>query len=397
MNDNYSAPSGGTIYAGMIAPDSVPSWRRGLALYETVAIPHVGALSTINPENNPAINPNYPASAPWRGNVGFPALMSAYCGAAWDDSTGEFWFPISFGHQDGADNAPYMGQVIAEQIQWRMVRPPSGAIGFPAVNFNDGQEATGLYSDGRLRAVHSYSYGCAVNGKVYAAALVGQYPLGQTIKRWVVEIDKTTGEYTLICDYTTAQTNINSGYGGAAIDPTRNKMFISGRGTTRLVAVDLTARTFVNIGSLNDIFGEYHSVVYAPEVDRIIFATAQSAANYLAKRGLAVLNPANNSVVYPACDNFPAFLGNAVGAAWVGDAMWLWDNTTDTNTFAVLTPSNPADLSQPWTVSTITSTGDTITARASAGTYNRLQYSARLGGLLLINAVNQQMYFTRTN
>lgn len=394
MNDNYTGV--GAIYAGMVAPAQYPVWRQGLALYETVVIPHVGNLASINPENNPAINPNYPAAAPWRGSTGFPALMSAYCGAAYDDSTGEYWLPLSGGHQDYAGNEQYKATVIADQLQWSMIRNPSGAIG-NVITLNDGLESSGVYSDGRLRAVHSYSYSCAANGKIYAAALIGQYHSGQTGKRWVVEIDKITGEYTLICDYSDTP-NIGSGYGGAAIDPTRSKMFISGQETTRFVVVDLTSGTYVNIGALDNIFGAYSTAVYAPEPDRVIFVARQRVeTEYKAHRGIAVINPATNTVVYPACGDFPAFIGGAVGAAWVGNALWVWDNATSTNTFAVLTPSNLADLAQPWTVSTITTTGATITAAQGAGTYNRLQYSERLGGVLLINAVNQPMFFTRTN
>lgn len=393
MNDTYTATSGGAIYAGMVAPSALPAWRQGLALYETVAIPHVGALSTINPENNPAINPNFPNAAPWRGNTGFPSVISAYCGGAWDDSTGEYWLPLGGGHQDYAGNEPYKFNVLVDVPQWQMIRNPSGAVG-NVINLNDGQSATGLYSDGRLRSVHSYSYNVAYGGRIFVGALTAPYPGVSTVRK-CYEINRTTGEAELICDYSTSGSNI-AGYGGSVLDYTRSKLFISGHETSRFVEVDVNAKTFVNIGSSENIFGGYSCGVYAAEADRVVFACRQRTNTaYRAHRGLAVINPANRVVSYPQCQDFPAFLGDAIGAAWVGNALWLWDNATSTNSFAVLTPSNAADLSQPWTVSTITSTGATITARAGVGTYNRLQYSDRLGGLLLINAVNQSMYFTR--
>jgi hypothetical protein len=389
------ATSGNSIYAGISAPPvgGLPTWQQGLGLYEIVAIPHVGPLSSIDPENDPLTNPNHPNASPWRGSTGFAAVVNGYGGAAYDDTTGKWWYILQGGHQDYAGNPPFMVDVFANTIQWKMARKPSGAIG-NVINLNDGQSATGLYSDGRLRSTHAYSYNFAHNGKLYVAALVASFPDVGLIRK-VYEVDPITGEATLVCDYSTDGTN-NTGYGGAAIDPVSNKMFISGQGTIRPVVVDLNTKTFTNLGYWANIFGSYSTAVYAPEPARIIFACAQVTTDYLAKRGLAIINPATNAITYPACENFPSFLGGAVGAAWIGDKLLLWDNAVDTNKFAALTPSNPADLSQPWTVSVITGTGAMPTARASTGTYSKLQYSARLGGVLLHNGVTQQMYFMRT-
>jgi hypothetical protein len=395
MNDNYSVLSGATIYAGMVAPAQYPAWRDGLDLYEVVAIPQVATLASIDPASNVLINPNFPNAAPWRGNTGQSSVVNAYCGAAWDDSTGEYWLPLGGGHQDYAGNEPYKTNLLADTIQWQMVRWPSGAIGNP-INFNDGLDATGKYSDGRLRGIHSYSYHVAHGGKVYVGCLTTPYP-NVGLARQAYEIDRVTGEATLLCDYSTSGNNI-TGYGGAALDHTRGKLFLSGQETTRLVEIDVNAKTFVNIGSLDNIFGGYSCGVYAEEADRIVFACRQRAETaYKAHRGLAVINPATRAVTYPACENFPSFIGGAIGAAWIGSKLLLWDNSTDTNKFAVLTPSNAADLSQPWTVSEITGTGAAITARSGSGTYNRLQYSKRLGGVMLLNDVAQQMFFMRTN
>lgn len=382
------------IFAGMFGK---PSWAQGLALFEWTLVPG-NTIAAIDPEKNPQINPNFPAASPWRGNGGIADLLS-YSGGAFDDTTGFFWKPIQGGHQDYGGNDPWRANVFNEYVQWEMVRPPSGAIG-NVINLWDGKESTGLYADGRLRAVHSYGYNCAANGKVYAGALIGQFPQGQSGKAWCVEIDTKTGEYRLVCDYTGS--NIGSGYAAAAIDPTRNKLYSIGRETARFVEVDLVAGTFVNIGAMDNIFGGYSYVcgVYAEGADRVIFVSGQTSNTaYKARRGLAIINPLTKAVTYPSCEAYPAFLGGAIGAAWspVRGALLLWDNADETNKVAMLTPSNPTDLSQPWTCSVISGTGVMPTSREPTGTYNRWQYSKRLGGCLLLNATNQQMYFLRTD
>lgn len=397
MNKTYRGQT--AIYAGMLAPAPLPGWARAARLHEWVQVPG-NTLASINPENNPAVNPNHPAVSPWRGNTGQTSLVGAYSGAAYDDSTGFYWLPLQGGHGDYGGNEPYKIQMFSETPTWQMVRNPSGAVG-NVINLIDGQDATGLYSDGRLRSVHSYSYNCAANGKVYAGGLTGLYPQTQA-KEWAVEFNTTSGEYSLVCNYSGSATRLNNLYGASCIDPIRNAMYTAGRGTSRITKINLSSGVAAALTTLTGIFGEagYMCATYAEVVDRVLFVAAQNPdTGYRAHRGLAVVNPANDTVVYPACDNFPSFIGQAPGAVWQPSQvrLLLWDNAAETNKVAVLTPSNSADLSQPWTASVITGTGVTPSARAAAGTYNRLQYSKRLGGLLLLNATNQQMYFMRTD
>ena len=394
-NKTYSAASGQGIYGGRF---NLPLWRQGMNIYDVVAIPHVAPLSSINPENNPAINPNYPSPSQWKGSTGFASVVSGYCGAAWDDVTGRFWLPLGGGHNDYGGNETLFTYLMDDAPVWQMLHPPSGAVG-NVILLNDGAEASGLYSDGRFRAVHSYGYPLAMNGRVYNGAQIATFYSGQSGKGWFIEIDAGTGDHSLVCDYTTNGANIGSGYGATAGDPTRNKAYVIGKGSTRIVDVNLNNGAFAPIGgSAENILGEYCTGIYIPEADKIMFVAQQTANTaYRAHRGLIVINPANNAVSYPVCENYPSFLGGAVGAAWCGDKLLLWDNATQTNKFAVLTPSNPNDLTQPWTVSEITGIGETITQRQGAGTYNRLQYSKRLGGVLLYNDVTQPIFFMRTN
>lgn len=102
--DYYSAPSGGVIAAGRYQR---PAWRMAMPAGTWAEVPG-NKLSDINPENNPAINSNHPGSAPWRANSGFAAIISAWCGACWDEASCNLWLPLQGGREVQARAAlPY--------------------------------------------------------------------------------------------------------------------------------------------------------------------------------------------------------------------------------------------------------------------------------------------------
>ena len=147
-----------------------PAWRRHHAPMSVFAIPASNTLDDLNPKNNPAINPVYPSTPEWMGN--HANIIGAWCGACYGDDAGELWLPLSGGHGDYAGNEPYKINLRADVPQWEMVRPPSGAIG-NVLTTNDGQEASGVYSDGRPRSIHSYNKSVWIDGVGPAVAVQG--------------------------------------------------------------------------------------------------------------------------------------------------------------------------------------------------------------------------------
>lgn len=151
VGDSYGVASGGVIAGGRYHR---PAWRRAMSPMGVGTIPIANKLSDLNPDNNPAINPNYPSSAPWTGSTGHTSVISTWCGACYDRATDTLHFPLSGGHGDWAGNEPYKVRIGDESPLFVMMRNPSGAVGNTGT-LNDGLESTGVYFDGRPRAIHS--------------------------------------------------------------------------------------------------------------------------------------------------------------------------------------------------------------------------------------------------
>lgn len=392
MNDSYSGQT--AIYGGMFGP---PSWAQGLALHEWVQVPG-NTLASIDPANNPAINPNYPNAAPWRAVGGQGAIIDAWCGACYDDSTGTLMLPLGGGHNDYAGNEPYSINLLSENPTWRMLRNPSGAIGNQIV-LDDGRESTGLYADGRLRSAHSYSNQCAGGGRFFVTAIAGGYKSGQIGKAVCYEINPTTGEASLVCDYSSF--GLQDLYGAASYDPDRSEIMLAHRQSGRFIRIPLSTGVAVSLGPNSNYFGGYITGDYAKSLDRHLFFGEQSTfTGYSAHRGLALIDPVTGDKTYPYVPDLPSFIRNsAVGMAWQDNQkrLLLWNNTAETNKIVAIKPTNYDNLALAWQMEIITGSGVAPSAAAGNGTFSRLRYSKKLGGLILINATNQPIYFMRTD
>lgn len=95
----------------------------------TVAeVPTSNTLADIDPEDNPALNANYPGNATWHALGGHPLIITAWNGACYDPVLDEWWWPNQGGHTDYAGNEPYKLGVRVASPEFVMVRPPSGAL-----------------------------------------------------------------------------------------------------------------------------------------------------------------------------------------------------------------------------------------------------------------------------
>ena len=354
-------------------------------------IPASNLLSSLNPLNNAAINPNYPSSPEWYASTGHAAIVSAWCGACYDTIDDVLWLPLGGGHSDYAGNEPYKIAINAETPSWVMVRYPSGAVG-NLLTTNDGQESTGVYSDGQPRAIHSYN-------KPVFVPNVGPYIGVQGNTSWSaggatakpVAVHPTTGSGTLKA--TNSYSGVSSG-GGAAFDPTRGtqgSIWWRGSDTSSFSRYDVAADTWSSVGSAFAISGN-SSLCYLPDDDCILWGSDGGTA-------WAVIDCATGTRYAPT------FSGTVSGSLrpgscqprWVPSlgAVCAWDNSTSTTTITRLTPgANPR--TDAWTIDAITVSGSnavTPTARATNGTYGRFAYAPNLNGFVLLNATNQNPYF----
>ncbi len=384
--DFYGCQSGGVIAAGRFHR---PAWRRAMSANTWSEIGNT--LSTINPKNNPVINPNYPSNPEWSGTGdGHQMIVLAWCGACFDGDGSTLWLPLSGGHGDYAGNEPYRISLNQDAPVWEMVRPPSGSIG-NLLTTNDGLDSTGVYADGRPRAIHSYNKPVYIPGIGPSLAVQGNCSWGgQSGTRDLLIIDPTTGE----CDRKSAvsgQIGTTSGV-GACYDPLRHAVWAMGVGTAGLCRYSIGNNTWSVIAGADARSG-YIGLEYLPGHDCIFIACSFYANKF------AVADCTTGSIYQPSLSGslVGMTLSGACQPRWVPElgAIALWDNSTDTATINLLTPGANAST-DTWTVSqlTVAPANSVIpTEKAGNGTYGRFFYSAKLGGFGVLNATNQPLYF----
>jgi hypothetical protein len=384
---SYSVASGVTVYAGR---RNRPAWRNAMAANTWATVPASNTLDSLNPKNNVTLNPNYPSNPEWmKSPAVFPGVVSAWCGGCFDTATNTLWLPLSGGHADYAGNEPYKIALNTSAPAWEMVRPPSGAIG-NLLTTDDGQEASGVYSDGRPRSIHSYNKHVYVPGIGPVVSVQGNTAWSaQTGKNQVIKISPTTGEATYGA--------INSGTGGASgygacYDSSRHVIWGRGPATSKFNKYDIALDTWSDVGSTIAVSG-YAGLCYLPDDDCILWL-----CDYFTNK-FAVFDCATGIVTQPSVS------GSAVGALlsgrmqphWVPSlgAVAVWDNSASTTVINTLVkPSNPR--TDAWSIGQLAVAGGntvTPTAATANGTYGRFAYASGLGGFVLLNATSQQLYF----
>ncbi len=382
--DSYSAPSGAGIYAGRY---NRPAWRRNMSPNTWVEVPAVNNLSDLNPANDPDINPNYPDNPEWMGNHN--SIIDAWCGACNDDAV--LWLPLSGGHADYGGNEPYRINLYADSPEWEMVRPPSGAIG-NILTTRDGQEATGLYSDGRPRAIHSYNKPVYVPGVGPVISTQGStWYSGQSGTSRPIFINPVSGEMDHFYDAPTSGAGTASG-SAACYDPSRHSIWRRGSGTANILRFDIDQGAWIDTQAGTAWSGNV-AMEYLPEHDCLFIACA------FMTNGFAVFDC--NAGTY----HYPAVTGNFTGMTLSGScrprhipgttSIALWDNSTQTTVINTMS-FNTDPRTDTWAIGQMPVDQSNIvvpTAKASNGTYGRFFYSESLNGFGVINATDEPIYF----
>lgn len=357
-------------------------------------------LAAINPINSPLINPNFPQAPEWAPNEGsFEKVISAWCGAAFNEDACEMWLGVHGGHSDYAGNEILACDFSMDAPAWRMVRKPSGAIG-NLLRTDDGLEATGVYADGRPRSIHTAGKWCYVPGVGPALMVLGggAWQPGRGGKNWSVFISETTGEAAFTAEPDWRAPVDNS---GTCYDPTRRAIWIGVRNNGAMLRYNLPSSgaantgSYVSVGAGDQGYGN-QNLCYIPGHDCILHADSFDDDTNSRWRVFDCATGVWHK---------PAFNGAVVGPPSVGTGQlrWVpalgaacfWDNLTNTTLITKVTPgANPR--TDAWTISSLpVSSTNTIvpTSRAARGTYGRFAYSARLGGFLLFNSTTGPTYF----
>lgn len=388
-NNAYAVASGAGVYAGRAAPSGLPSWVTSAVSGRWGVVPVAAALSTLNPRDNPAINPAHPGNPEWYLS-GHPYIVTAWCGACFDEDGDALWLPLSGGHADYAGNEPYKLALNQEVPAWTMVRAPSGAVG-NLLTTNDGQEASGVYADGQPRSIHSYNKPCYVPGVGPFIVSMGNTSWsGQAGPNKPVKINPNTGLGTLMATCTGASLGGGGRISCSAFDPTRGaqgSIWGRGSGFFKLQRYDVAADSWTQeIGSSTNSNG-YQSLCYLPAFDCLLFADAD---------GLKVFDCATSTWHTPSVTGTGAATWSACQLVHVTGSghCYTWNNASDTTLITrIALGANPRTALTVDTLAVDGGNAVTPTAKTANGTYGRFTYSPNLGLFILMNSTSGSVYF----
>lgn len=373
---------------------SRPAYARSATVNTWSTIPLSNTLASLDPNSNPELNPNFPLNAEWRAQSGHKAIFEGWGGACNSEDT--VYVPLGGGHGDYAGNDNYDLMLMSDNPTWRMLQPPSGAIG-NLLTTNDGQEATGEYADGRPRSIHSYDKPCYVPN-------VGPFITTQGGCSWsaapanpsrTIFFHPVTGEHTW---KDSIASNQNTSGSGSCFDPSRGEqgsIWYKSRGTGRFSRYDVAQDTWNDDVTDSVAMSGDISLGYIPEHDVIIGSCDFFARNFM------VLDCSDGTI------HEPQISGSFVGMSLSGTAkpvvvdnyVYFWDNTTNTTIINRMEiPSDP--INGTWAISQLTvDPSNTVTpdtsykANGTMGTYGRFMYFEQLGGFVLCSRYESDWLF----
>lgn len=394
--DTYSAASGAAVYAGMAASGGLPSWVTSMAARTWKKVPLGNTFMSIDPELRADMNPNYPGQAPWHGSGGHAAILNAWGPLVPSRDDAHLYTLPTGGHGDFAGSYMAGVDLMQEVPLWYLINRPSGALPGAAVTYNDGNEASGLYSDGRVRSGHGYQNFLHIPGttKVMQIVNTAMYPAGNVTgpnKAWFHDV--VTGaqsdayDYSALTSVTPSNTGENSGF---CYDSKRHSVWhVRGNGTTKLIQINLTTGAMTEHGTANSWVGGCSKLEYIPTHDVILNLTNISGGS-----GYTVFDPVANSWgsrIPPAITGSPsAGLSGGSNPAGFGGGGWIdelggvvaWNNDSNTTEISLLTMTSPTSLA--WSVVSVAAENTVVPPARVGGSGGLANIGGRFGHLKAI-------------
>ncbi len=376
-----------------------PLWRRGLTPLTWTQFGN--APSTVDPEQNPSLNPNYPAAAPWRASGSASDLVEAWCGGTLHRPMRRFRLGPGYGHNDGASNAIFALDYFQDDPAWILEIPPTGCIGNTGT-LDDGQEQTAVYFDGKWRATHNYQLTQARGNELWLVTPGAMYRAGGGNLPCIFKYDGIT--VALLAHGTAAPggSGGNTGY-SSWYDEDRDRFYTVAQNAVLLQYWDVQAAIKGATGCTTNLSGQ-SMCVRVPELDIVAILSSEYAAHigvfdYERTAGGAVLEPGATGTP-PSFGGYTGIVPFKPNGVWVPGygggvgAILCWHGGTS---FKVLTPpasGNPATT--PWAWSTLSAVGSNTVDPGNPntnGVYGRLAHEPDLGGILLALSFTQAPYF----
>ena len=343
---------------------TIPAWRTAMRARTWARIGN--DFGSIDPARDPALNPNHPNAAPWRGVGGFGMIMAAWSGGAYDRSTDTLRI-FGGGHQDYAGNEIVQTMLATPAPQWSLAIAPSVDIG------SDSGEKGNTYPDGRPRSSHTYNQLVAVGADLYLmqGSMWRSGDAGNRLFRF------SAGEWTDL--------GINphanwAQYGAMCYDEKRHRLLWLGfTNAAPMVSYDIVSGVWKALGGNNQwsVTDGTARLVRIPPLDIVVTLYGGGFALFDYER-----TPMWGFAKPPVIGTGPANPHKT--GEWVDElgAIVQWDGGTG---FDTLTPPGREPLTQPWSWGRIEALEGAPSAAMQNGTFGRFFYSPRLRVLGVAN------------
>lgn len=358
------------------------AWLTALTL-NTWAQVGSNTANDVDPNDDPAINPNHPSAAPWRNSYDVTDIANQWNGGALDDVNGVFWTGGG-GHSGYYGNELYSISLEADSPAWIRRGYPSGSIQKPCASFTTGLTASGsLLVDGRPAPVHTYNLFCAINNGDVALAGGGFNALGNNTG-WGYKFSSALNDW----DTTTPLNVWYQSYSCACYDPVRNRLWLFDY--QYLQWIDLaTGNTTVCFNTETDALGSDSKMIYDPIRDIFVVFLGSQASSVYGNAYVLYFDPDNPTDFIKAIQDNTVLRGKH-GISFDADnnRILCWNGGAD---ITVITPPSTGWNTNTWVSSTLTLSG-TPSAAASNGTYGRFQYSSKYKCAFLLNTLGEKLW-----
>lgn len=386
--------------SGDVAYSGAPAWRTSMTAGTWAQVGT--AMTTVDPEDDPAVNPNFPGLAPWRNSSGGGDILrvySSWCGASFKQSNGRLAVHGG-GHDDYAGNELYEFVSRVESPYWVRRINPTGAIGNTGT-LDDGLEATGKYFDGRPRSSHTYGNLVHVDDELWVMLNGSAFRSGNGA-RVGFKFSETTNDWVEFQNgLFPNSTASGTGIGSACVDPTRRRVYYWPGSNTNICYWDVDASTANLTGTSVNANAETH-IVYVPGRD-VIVALSRAYSGYVAVFDFErTMNPPFFLVPQPGTTGTPPSYTYAGGNMWYHNGVWVpsrgaiacWHGGTTIHWLTPPAAGTETTAAWAWSQETV-DPSNTVTPSnpQSNGTYGRFWHDEELNVLGVVNAANQAPYF----
>ena len=213
-------------------------------------------LRDVDPEDDPALNPNHPGDAPWHGNSGQRSVLDAWTsGAASDDHYFSF---AQGGHHGYAGNEAYrLGPFDApEPPEFELAIPPSTSVQMDVTYYADGSPSS-CHGYNNMEYIEAGLGG--LDDRVVVVSPTSTFGSGNTGSTQVWGWDLSSNAYDPMGTIANAT---NGGFTGAAEwDPVDKLLWFMARSPSQLQSFDPVTNAWTNHQQVNGYAIDFSLVI----------------------------------------------------------------------------------------------------------------------------------------